>query len=411
MIEICFIMPFHIFEGRGGGAEVQTWLLAKELAKRGYRVTYIAESVHGKAGTMEQSEGVNINWLKHYRHFRWRNVFAYYQAIKQVNPDLLVQRMSSYVTGVIGFYAKRHHKPFAWICTDNSLPVKWIFSKKQRADSQTKSHKFIKKSVLWIDALIHDISRQYGMRFITHPFTQNEEQDQQLRKHYGMDSFRMNSGHESPEKKASSKARFDNKIVLWVATMGPRKQPWKFVDLARQCQDNNWHFVMVGGHSDQQYLNSFLKDVPDNLHCTGRLPYEEALAWFHKATVFVNTSTAEGEGFPNTFIQAWLRGVPVVSLAVDPDNIIKNNKLGYVAHGDLKQMKIGLESFLTNEDIYNHHSEKVAAFARDSYAIDKVADAFLEIVGLETQMSSINVSHEENDVINKGVKVRNCISN
>ena len=27
---ICFVMPFHIQEMRGGGAEVQAWLLAKD---------------------------------------------------------------------------------------------------------------------------------------------------------------------------------------------------------------------------------------------------------------------------------------------------------------------------------------------------------------------------------------------
>ncbi|MEZ4747646.1 MAG: glycosyltransferase, partial [Calditrichia bacterium] len=191
---------------------------------------------------------------------------------------------------------------------------------------------------------------------------------------------RMNSGHELPERTTSSKDRFDKKTVLWVATMGPRKQPWKFVDLVRQCQDKNWHFVMVGGHSDQQYLNSFLKDVPDNLHCTGRLPFEEALAWFNKATVFVNTSTSEGEGFPNTFIQSWLRGVPVVSLTVDPDDILKKKELGYIAHGDFERMKADLENLLTNMIVYNSHSERVSAFARNNYTVDKVVDQFLEVI-------------------------------
>ncbi len=378
--KICFIMPFHISEGRGGGAEVQAWLLAKELAKRGYQVSYIAESVTGNAGKVEQRDGVEIHWLKHYLHFRWRNAFAYYQAIKRVNPDLLVQRMSSYVTGIVGLYAHRHHKPFAWICTDNSLPVKWVFAKKQKIDSQKKSHSFIKRNVLVADALLNDMFRQLGMKYITYPFTQNEAQYQQLKNDFGIESFHLGSGHELPKTLPSCKTRFENKMVLWVATMGPRKRPWKFVELARMCQDKDWQFVMVGGHSDQKYLDSFLKDAPANLLLTGRLPFKEALSWSDKATVFVNTSTAEGEGFPNTFIQSWLHGVPVISLTVDPDDIIKKNNLGYVANGDLQQVKADLDRLLTNELTYEQHSERVVAFAQNHYTIDKVADQFLNVI-------------------------------
>ncbi len=379
MEKICFVMPYHILENRGGGAEVQAWLLARELARRKYDISYICQSVKGKEGLFELIDGVKVKWVKYAHHFRWTNGWEYYRALREINPDLIIQRMSSFITGVIGFYARRHKKKFVWICTDNQSPKRWMFMNNQLEINRAKRINPIKSIIFLFNALIYDLSRHYGMKRVDHAFVQNEVQRKLLKEQFRLDSELMISGHEIPQTRMQTEKRLKNKIVLWVADLSPKKRPEKFIELARIAQNSQFRFIMIGGKEDSSYIKSLFGSKPDNLTWLGRLPFEEVLSWFDKAFFFVNTSISDAEGFPNTYVQAWLRGVPVVTLSVDPDGVIQKFGLGYLAQ-NVQAIFDYINHLAADRDEYAEIADRILRYAQEKHSISAMAGNFLNAI-------------------------------
>lgn len=298
---ICFVAPhtWPVFSGDPdsgfiGGAEVQQSILARVLARAGYRVSMICLD-HGQAQG-EVLDGVTVH--KTHRpdaglpvlRFIHPRITGMWRAMQAVNADVYYQRCSGMLTAVVAAFCRRYGKRsiFAGAADLDFVPGR-------------QPIRYLRDRWLY----------EHGLRRIDRIVVQNATQQQNCRANYGRESTRIPSCYELPAN-ASPGA---GDCVLWVSSIRERdyKRPELFLEMARRLPQRR--FVMIGGaggatHSGFERIRNAAAAIP-NVEFTGFLPLARVETYFDRARVLVNTSLHEG--MPNTFLQAWARGVPTVA--------------------------------------------------------------------------------------------------
>ena len=375
--KLTFVMSWHITE-RAGGAEVQANYLAVELVKRGYKVSYICQTVKSdKVNTVDTINGVKIYWIKPARKLSWSNYPNYKKKLKITEPEVIIHRNSSSILYTSKRYKNKFKTKLIWICTDNLAPFKDFYKQRFIAKNSIKSAGFLKFIIYYLNSLLEDRLRNFGMKGIDIGFSQNSFQSKRIKDSFNLITFKMISGHHPQNDEIISDKRFHDKVVLWCANFGKHKRPELFIELANNMLETNYKFIMIGGHNDEVYVNKLLKNKSENLDVIGHLPFDEVFAYFNKASVFVNTSISEG--FSNTYIQSWLRGVPTLVFGADPNEVISKNNLGYNVDSIAEAKKMILNT-LSNKEDFMKMSENVRHYANKNHTIKIMTDHFLNVL-------------------------------
>jgi glycosyltransferase involved in cell wall biosynthesis len=163
--------------------------------------------------------------------------------------------------------------------------------------------------------------------------------------------------------------------ALWVSNIRRFKRPDLALELATRSPQLRLH--MIGGSQphEEGYFETIRAQAArlPNVTFHGALPYEDVNAHMARARVFVNTSDAEG--FPNTYLQAWARGTPVVAF-FDPDGVIARAGLGRAVH-DLAQMQSAVQELLANPDAWEATSRRCLQYVSARHGSDAL-DEYVE---------------------------------
>lgn len=312
---ICIVTPCH-WSGSFGGSEQQISLLLEALtASEKYDITYLAR----EADPQFKPSGYKIEKIKFRRStMRVGNMLdavPLLRKLSQIRPDVIYQRVGGAYTGVSAYYAKKNRCRMVWhiACDTNVQPLSM-----QTIKSSNVFSRYLEKKVL-----------EYGLENCSSIIAQTAQQAEMLFRYYGKTSKVIPNFQPVPP--VPDKSEWPIKVI-WVANLKVKKRPEVFLQLARDFKAyKDVQFLMIGRASGDAWCRELIASVNDieTLKYLGEKTQDEVNNLLSDSHIFVNTSMYEG--FPNTFIQAWMRQVPVVSLDVDPDRIFETNNIGYCA--------------------------------------------------------------------------------
>lgn len=344
--------------GHIGGIEWQTSLTARWLAAQGYAVSLLTwnESVDGD----EEIDGVRVVKVcrraaglpgLRFLHPRWTGLVS---ALARARPDVCYQNGAEEVTGQVALWCRRAGKPL-------------VFSSANDHDFEAGLPSLDLRSRLLY---------RHGLRAARRRIVQTTTQERMLRENFGLDATLIPMPCPGPsDAEFVPRAAPPGRRVLWLARVTRQKRPDRLLEVARLCPDLS--FDLVGPPEATEYCRSALAAARDTANVTvhGPAPREDVQRFFRETGLLVCTS--DYEGFPNTFLEAWGRGVPIVS-TFDPDGVILRHGLGHVA-GTPGELAGALGALLADHAAYAGASARARRYYRENHAAEIVLPRFARV--------------------------------
>jgi glycosyltransferase involved in cell wall biosynthesis len=339
-----------------GGAEVQQCIVARLLARAGYRVSMVSFDF----GQPHRAEQDGIEVYKSFREadgipvlrFLHPRLTSMWRALGEVDADIYYQRSSAMWTAVVAEFCRRRGRRSIYAgASDRDFEIG------QEQISYARDRWLYRRGLARVDRIV----------------VQNPYQLASCRRNHRRDGVLIPSCYELPP--GARRASPANGDVLWVGTVHEYKRPDWLLDIAERLPHRR--FVLIGGPSvGPRNVAGYYERIRDraarlpNVEFTGFLPLAEVERRFDNARVLVSTSVYEG--MPNVFLQAWARGVPTVA-TVDVGAPV-NTVFAEAAEGAAK-----VERLLGDAALWGRASEDSLDYFRRNHSPEEVLGRYARL--------------------------------
>ena len=362
---MCFI-AVHIYPvlagHRGiafvGGAEVQQSVQMRALLRAGCRISVLTKD-HGQPDVVD-CDGITVYKIPDAGRRGWPGLRFFHprmsdlvRLLRRISPDIVFMQTAGEQVASAAVYARLSGRPFVF------------------AGASDKD--FVMGPLPGMPPQ-HTALYRWGLRAAEAVVVQNVAQLELLKRHFHRDGYLIQNGYEEP---LAQPGAFDGS-VLWAATVKPLKRPDLVLALARRLR--HLRFLMVGGPGVDSGAQAYFDGIApqarglSNLTMTGHVPFRDVGLAFDEASVCLNTS--DYEGLPNTFMQAWLRGIPTLSF-VRPESAPGIS--GTLACDDLDHMALRLDRLTRDRAAWTAASQACRRHFDDHHTIDVAVQRYLEV--------------------------------
>lgn len=369
--DVCLVNHYawSVFSGESvpgghiGGEEVQHSLLATAFAQQGLRTTLVT----GDFGQGNDIKHQNVRVLATFdekvglpgMRMLHPRLSGLWRALSRADSRAYYVSCAGAVVGYIAAFCRLHGR-------------RMVFRVASDADCKPNDLLIATGKDRWLYA--------WGIQQADAVLVQTDHQRELLRTNYGVDSSKVSMLVPMPEQIADDGQRDID--VLWLANLRSVKRPEWVPELAKLLPDIR--FTMAGGpYGGQQALFDSVKDTAasfSNLTFLGPILFHETAALYARARLFLNTSALEG--FPNTYLQAWAHGAPVVA-TFDPDRIISLHALGR-ATTSLEETASAIRHILRDESVRREASRRGRQFVEQHNGAAAL-QGYLQAMGLSNE--------------------------
>lgn len=344
--------------GKGGfvgGVERQTSLLAHWMAERGHQVSFLTWEEGGPADEMINGvrvikickQDAGLPGLRFF-HPKWSGLHA---ALKRADAQVYYHNCGECVTGQMAWWCRRNGRSF-------------VFSAASEADCDPALPELLSRRERWL--------YRYGLRQADRVIVQTLTQQAMMRRNFQVDAAVIPMPAPGPAEDTYQAPTPAAHRVLWVGRVCKVKRPDRLIEIAKVCQD--LHFDVAGPVYDDDFsrISAAEAGALPNVILHGAVSREKIPELYRAAALLCCTSNYEG--FPNTFLEAWSHGLPVVS-TVDPDGLIARHNLGRVA-AEAASLTTSIRRLLEDPTAYAACSKAARQYFREQHAMETAMPRF-----------------------------------
>ncbi len=349
--------------GFAGGAESQQAYIAREYICRGATVSAVCLD-YGQDDAIDVG-GVTI--YKAYNEDKGLPVLRFihprltqiWQALKRADADVYYQRTAGMLTGVVAHFCRHYKRIF-------------VYNGAHDTDFQPNKEliKFARDRVIY----------RYGLRNADLVISQNMRQTELALHNYNLKTIQIPNCYPQPLANRSTQETSSANDILWVSTIREWKRPELFLAIARVFPEQ--HFVLVGGAgsdpTEQRLFQRIIEEATEinNLDIIGFVPPDKIDKYFDKARIFINTSVSEG--FPNTFLQAWARGI--VTISTFSLRVAGNGSPPGLYADTIEEIVEALGVLLSDEALRKQLSQECLDYYLRFHTVERVMDVLEESI-------------------------------